>query len=192
MPEELNIESGSRTTRGIEAYKKFVSDYVKEKGPDVDLLNIPEKEENAVFVSETGIDTETWALGRAAYRNTLRYGCATWYPWCNKHWGTKWNAYDCHREGETISFNTAWNAPHPVIEKLAEMFPEANFIHRWADEDLGYNCGMREYADGNIVEEYIPENRRTAMEFAAEVRGIDLEDYGWALNEDGTDYVYAE
>ena len=34
-----------------------------------------------------------------------------------------------------IRFDTAWNAPHPVYRKLAEMFPDIAFEFTWSDED---------------------------------------------------------
>ena len=36
-------------------------------------------------------------------------------------------------ENACISFQTAWSAPHPVIEKTVEMFPDVQIMHRWAD-----------------------------------------------------------
>ena len=83
------------------------------------------------------------------------------YHWHIDHWGTKWNAYD-YREGEdysqseTLDFLTAWSAPHPILERLSEMFRELTVVHEWADEDLGVNCGRYSYEDGERTEEYEP------------------------------------
>lgn len=30
--------------------------------------------------------------------------------------------------------------PHPVLEKLAELFPDNGLEHEWADEDIGQNA----------------------------------------------------
>lgn len=30
--------------------------------------------------------------------------------------------------------------PHPVLEKLAELFPDNELEHEWADEDIGQNA----------------------------------------------------
>lgn len=74
-----------------------------------------------------------------------------WYTWCNLHWGTKWNSYE-HQVDEDgsdgkwiIWFDTAWAPPTPVIDKLAMKFPGIRIDHRWADEDIGSNCGIRKY-----------------------------------------------
>ena len=79
------------------------------------------------------------------------YGKKNWYDWSVWNWGTKWNSYSNRFDGDTLYFHTAWAAPHPVIEKLSEQFPDVRISHRWADEDLGCNCGERDYQDGEIV-----------------------------------------
>lgn len=49
MPESLNIECGSRTDRGLKAYKDFVYVYTFAGTEEKDLLNIP-KEKEAAFL----------------------------------------------------------------------------------------------------------------------------------------------
>lgn len=82
------------------------------------------------------------------------YGKKNWYDWSCWNWGTKWNSYGNSFDGHTLTFQTAWSAPHPVIEKLSEMYPDVTISHRWADEDLGCNCGERDYRNGEITHEY--------------------------------------
>lgn len=75
------------------------------------------------------------------------YGTNNWYDWSIENWGTKWNAYDCYLEDDNIIiFNTAWSAPIPVLDALAEICYENNvwFTSKWADEDMGYNIGISE------------------------------------------------
>lgn len=161
MPESLNITAGSQTNDGIKLYSAFVDGY-RSSHPqltDDDLLHIPESEEQAYLDSHADIDEETFHLGKASYRNTLLYGYPTWYEWSNEQWNTKWNAYHCSMEDEyTISFETAWCAPHPVIEELSARFTGVYMIHCWADEDLGHNCGRFEYLNGECVGDLTPEN----------------------------------
>lgn len=48
-----------------------------------------------------------------------------WYDWHCHFWGTKWNACDCKIEDDdTVTFETAWSVPEPILLKLSEMFPE--------------------------------------------------------------------
>ena len=190
MPQELGIESGSRTNEGLKFYNDFLEIYTLGQNPkEMDLLHIPEEREEAFLKRRTDIDRQTWDLGKQAFQNRLRFGAATWYAWCTNNWGTKWNAYDVFYNDGTLGFDTAWSAPHPVIEKLAEMFPDVQITHEWADEDIGCNCGRREYADGELVEEFFPLDGRDAYEFAAGVWDEELLDWGLVLNSDETDYI---
>ena len=79
-------------------------------------------------------------LGRRYRENELKYGARTWYDWSLRNWGTKWNAYEVQLVSEDkpfeIAFLTAWDPPHPVIEKLAERFPRATIRHVYVDGDL--------------------------------------------------------
>ena len=47
-----------------------------------------------------------------------------WYDWHCDFWNTKWGACDTRVEGpNTVVFDTAWDAPYPIFEKLSELFP---------------------------------------------------------------------
>lgn len=121
-----------------------------------------------------------------------------WYDWCIANWGTKWSAYGYEKDrdysnAEELRFLTAWAAPHPVIQRLSEMFPEIEIIHEWADEDVGMNCGRNAYYDGDRIEEYYPESEKDRLEFAARVMDVDLAvNYGLYLNASETGYVNIE
>lgn len=113
--------------------------------------------------------------------------------WCIAKWGTKWNSYgytvDMSFKDGKLTFLTAWSAPHPVLEKLSEMYPDIKFEHEWADEDIGMNCGRHIYFDGERTEEYYPESSRERIEFAAHVMDCEPSEWGLFLNASGTDYV---
>ncbi|MEY8312512.1 hypothetical protein AALA61_11090 [Oscillospiraceae bacterium 42-9] len=67
MPPELGIEEGSRTDRGLKAYKDFIEIYTfNGKKEDFDLLNIPKKLEQAFLRVRPDIDRAAWDLGRRA------------------------------------------------------------------------------------------------------------------------------
>ena len=72
-----------------------------------------------------------------------------WYAWRNKYWGTKWGAYDAYTNIGTSTitfvFSTAWSAPFPVYEQLLKKYPELVWEVRFADEDIGSNCGKLIY-----------------------------------------------
>ena len=199
MPESLNIEAGSQTSTGLKAYQNFIEVYTL--GGTIhlgDLANIPHESEVAFLKQRSDIRPEEWELGKAAWNNIRLYGAPTWYEWCNRNWGTKWNSYGYdgmvggYPSGNTLRFLTAWSAPHPVMEKLAEMFPNVEIEHEWADEDIGHNCGRYRYQNGVRIEEWFPETNREAIDLGCELMGMEPLDYGLALNAAGTDYVNLE
>ncbi|MBR0510000.1 MAG: hypothetical protein IJJ85_07760 [Clostridia bacterium] len=201
MPEALQIEAGSSTDKGLKAYKDFAAIYSAANGiTGLDLLHIPETAEQQVRMQfpELQIDEKDWELGRAAFHNFLQYGAPTWYEWCIQNWGTKWGAcgyelgMDYGTNCKALWFETAWSPPVPVIEELARRFPELEFTHRWADEDIGHNCGMHEYAAGERTEEFYPDGQKDRIDFALDVWGYDPEDLGYRLNRDGTAYLYMD
>lgn len=199
MPETLNIEAGSRTDRGLKAYREFIEVYTagrSDKEALKALENIPTESENAFLRQRTDIKRDEWELGKTAWQNIRKYGAPTWYEWSITNWGTKWNAYG-YEEGtdysacDELTFQTAWSAPHPILRKLSEMFPEIVFKHQWADEDIGMNCGERCYLGGEKIDEFIPEGIR-ATELALEVWDYDPLELGLAKNSTGTAYVNIE
>ena len=74
------------------------------------------------------------------------YGENNWFDWNVKHWGTKWNAYGICVDDNTLSFDTAWSFPEPVMDALAKLCyeHEVDFTGEWADEDTAYNTGYFE------------------------------------------------
>ena len=196
MPEKLDIVSGSQTHRGFSEYQKFIEVYTfGVERTQEELLNIPvDREQLFREKFSPDIDDETWELGRQAFQNQLLYGHTDWYNWRIDNWGTKWNAYGYddgtdYSQTDGLYCQTAWSAPHPVIERLAQMFPDVEMTHEWADEDLGSNCGRALYTGGECVEEYFPENDVEAMEFACRVWDYDIAEMGYVKNAAGTDYI---
>lgn len=80
---------------------------------------------------------EMYRNGEVYVSNFKKYGATTWYDWCRKNWGTKWNAVDTTIYGrdDEVSFDTAWAPPEPVVAKLAEMYPGTEIHHIWTYED---------------------------------------------------------
>lgn len=214
MPEELNIECGSVTDRCIEialtAINPITPDYGVQKEEQCYFDEIVKKlnyekafacyrtllGRNEIDAALNLIDKEpkeAIGIGQTAIKNMEQYGASTWYDWRILNWGTKWNAYNSElREDNTIEFQSAWNAPTPVIRKLSLIFKRALITHEWADEDIGSNCGKMVYYGGEILEEYYPETHKEAIEFATGIWHDTPEDYGYHLNEDESDYVYIE
>ncbi|MDO4563694.1 MAG: hypothetical protein Q4C12_07655 [Clostridia bacterium] len=198
MPESLNIEAGSQTDRGLKIYRDFVAVYTLGGTINMDKLsNIPAKSEEIFLKQRTDIKPDEWELGKAAWNNIQNHGAPTWYEWAIGNWGTKWNSYgyengyDYSNDGE-LCFQTAWGAPHTIIKKLSEMYPDITMRHQWADEDIGQNCGQHIYLGGNVIDEYFPDYGKRSVEFAAEVMRVAPLDFGLVENVTGTDYIYCE
>ena len=188
MPEALNIESGSRGSEGCELYRKFLSEAEK-VGTEVEREQIYQK-----YVSMCGDDPQKLKLGKQYYENLRDYGATDWYEWRWDHWGTKWNAYDytpIEQCTDRISFNTAWSSIPKIIEKLSEHFNDQTIAYRWADENIGYNVGEQIYMNGQVIYENIPvANSKDAYELAADIRGIELSEYGFGYSEESGTYEY--
>lgn len=177
MPPELDIEESSQTDRGLKAYKEFIEVYTfNGKKDDFDLLNIPQKAEQAFLRVRPDIDRTAWNLGRQAFQNEQKYGAATWYKWRTRNWGTKWNAYGYEGgvqfDGKSLRFLTAWAPPQPIVAKLAEMYPDLDFTHQFASEDIGMNCGEDGYHNGRLCDEYYPTGQE-AIDYANDLWGYD-------------------
>lgn len=154
MPESLHIESGSNTSIGMAIIEGDKS--------GEDIFSLPFGESQKRFY-ERSVDERIEMLkkGIQAIENKKNHGYTDWYNWSIDHWGTKWGGYSFAQEkiGEIDSyvFETAWSAPHPVIEELSKQNPFVEILHQWADEDTGYNCGVRSWLAGEILDENIPE-----------------------------------
>lgn len=198
MPKSLDVESGSRGKKGLEIVREFLYagvnvslDTFRDKSHDHRVTRLCKH-----YREEVKRDPEILELGWTYYRNLRAYGSATWYEWCNQHWGTKWNAYDCvplDKNADTMRFCTAWSDISELVGVLSTKYPDAKITYRWADEDMGRNVGERVFQNGEIVDWDIPEGgSREAFEMAAEIRGVDLAEYNLSLSKDGTTYEYRE
>lgn len=152
---------------GTEKEVERVFAFIKGERGDIDFNSIipqPKGIEDTVSGNAPEVKENGWIW-------ELRYGYPSWYEWNCDNWGTKWNAYEIERNDNEIEFETAWSAPHPIVEKLASFFPEVTFEHMWADEDTGYNCGTRQYSDGDVEWANLPESYSDeAYELAFELR----------------------
>ncbi|MBP3996706.1 hypothetical protein [Pseudomonas koreensis] len=96
-------------------------------------------------------------------------------------WGTKWNAYDqvIDLDSGEISFDTAWSCPMPVLKELSKRHPNDEITVRYADEDIGSNCGTVKLKAGETVssdvagrwDEMSEERRQHWASWARELKG---------------------
>lgn len=212
MPESLNIEAGSRTDDALyvcmvalnpsapdmgfpklssEEYQKLENIVGRSKG---EQFVKPDTQRISRILKYTTL-SDAIATGQVVISNFLQYGCGDWYSWCNRNWGTKWNAYEVHidQESQSIHFLTAWDAPMPVMDKLSQMFPEVGIDLQWADENIGHNVGHVAFLAGEPIDGDIPENgSREAYEMAFQIYGAEAEDFNLVFDEKKDTYVYQE
>lgn len=200
MPEELNIEKGSDSTKGFEMFIKYVEktaaikEFVNEQPLTPERLKYAQEQKESVIKSLNNMseeDKRLFQLGKQMFDNIDKYGYSDWYEWSIANWDTKWNAYDMGFDGKnTLCFYTAWSAPENVIRTLATKYPEIGINHRWADEELGNNLGEREYKNGDIVYQHIPDSfSKEAYDIAFEIWGMAPEECGLKLSAAGTEYI---
>ncbi len=100
-----------------------------------------------------------------------KHGADNWYDWKIKNWGTKWNAYECSlitdKESIEASFQTAWNTPMPIFEKLGKLYPELTFMLQIVDEG-GYFGGTVDIVKGDVIEDLTEDKWK---EYATELLG---------------------
>ena len=186
MPKSLDVPSGSDTQLAIEAVLKDLEHddcyWTPKKLGAMDEADFKLRTEHCGKSHQ-----ELLELGLQYITNKVRYGHTTWYGWCCDNWGTKWNAYDRSCDGNQIRFNTAWSAPHPIIEEMARLNDCITITHEWADEDIGSNCGRRVYERGDLSEEWFPDDGKEAIEFACGLWGWDSDEYIADLEVEGNE-----
>lgn len=201
MPQSLDIESGSRTFTGIELYLTSINPnadwfsfdtYEKVTQYTFDNLYNKLSKEKMFVPYRTSIAIEEIEkiilnddvnklidLGYKACGNMLNYGATTWYDWCCNNWNTKWNAIDSQLVGsDSLYFQTAWSPAVPVILKLSEMYPDIAINFKWADEDIGSNCGEINIKAGKYNVKYLPKKiTKKSILFACNIWECDPSEY---------------
>ncbi|HEX3747652.1 MAG TPA: hypothetical protein VHW09_27140 [Bryobacteraceae bacterium] len=136
MPEILkHTASGHTTINGVAVKSWYV---VKEWEKD-------SPEQTRLFTAEE--EAELAAIGHR-----------DWYSWSIQNWGTKWNACSVDIDDASveygyteITFNTAWDAPIPLLHKMVEMFPKLTFDCRWRHEDDSpYPHSLDDHRDNSV------------------------------------------
>ena len=165
MPASLNIESNRRIEVALIYYLSnklslpFKSIPTKYLGfcsslfrPDFaeEIYNKDLPELIKSHINQKDYLDSVFETGRKTVENIDLYGCIDWYSWCCETWGTKWNACETMRDGNTIYFQTAWSVADGIIEKLAQICSKYNisFTGLFADEDAGSNSGAFSSANG--------------------------------------------
>lgn len=157
MPKTLNLTSGTISERALDCYRNGQDDIGRN-----------------YLMEKYGLDRRAfdayYELGKVYEINTQEYGYPTWYEWCRANWGTKWNASETYWNSDNIvTFETAWACPIPIFEKISEKYPGVPFEVAFADEDIGNNCGLLLYTQGEGVDISPFSGEEEATEFAQSI-----------------------
>lgn len=210
MPEELDIAYGSSLRLAVSTYLSAINpqnaDFPYPDKMDVEQFTALAKKldrYNGAGHFQTNLTPQTYTLlpdgltdmlklGSRYVGNFQKYHAFAWYDFRVREWGSKWNSYDSRPlENDTLTFCTAWSRVLPVIAELAKRFPEVEIEYEWADEDIGCNVGHAHFQDGELTEDVrLDAQTKEAYEFAAEVIGADLSEWGLVFDEKSQNYVY--
>ncbi len=191
MPKDLQIEDDTLTDERImyfitERCQIPLSGLTSEKTallraifPRMYKTKLPEdifqRVSSRLMTATEEVKERVYEYGRRYVSNIEKYGAPTWYLWCIRHWGTKWNAgYTEIIDRDTIQFDTAWSNPAPILQKLGELHPAIRIEHWWADEDVGQNTGHRILFNGDEHVEC----------FAGDKEALDLYEKCWGECDD--------
>ena len=152
MPEELDIEDGSRIDFGLR--------WLYHHNEDISHQDIKDALKSHHHYTQEPVEDYPNASARdvrlalTALSNYKTYGYLTWYEWCWDHWGTKWNAGDSYLEEEddnkiSVSFSTAWNTPDPIWHKIIKDNPTEEFFISF-DNDAGNETTLLTIKNGEI------------------------------------------
>ena len=177
MPEELDIEKGSKSVNGLKLF-------IAKINPSIDAVGSPEDKMEINAFSNRMIKAfgknaigkipmillrneevtafklhykeefdDVVKLGEQAFRNLEKYGCTDWYEWRLQNWGTKWNSCNTFLcdDKKTIYFDTAWSPSVPLVKKFAEKYPQLRITHDYAEEQIAFFCGKNEYQNGEVT-----------------------------------------
>ncbi len=163
MPKSLDMPAGTVTDVSIMCYltNKLETPYddldVDKKALFVQLISpLPDADNiSQEIIDRVNNFNETkdnlYELGKQYVKNYQNYGHTTWYDWCWKNWGVKWNASESFIGDKMISFNTPWSEPLPIIIKLVHDYPQINFVLSVEYEDiLGYPPKVFIYRDKEL------------------------------------------
>lgn len=84
---------------------------------------------------------ECWSMVGPLGSGLDGYNAGGGYNWCNKNWGTKWNASEVvgpETSGKIIkySFRTAWSPPIPVIQAWSMKFNKVRFTLNYYEASM--------------------------------------------------------
>ena len=93
----------------------------------------------------------------------IEEGRPNWYDWNRENWNTKWGAYsfELNEDDEnTLSFNfqTAWNIPTPIMNKIFELAKGCEIKYLAVDEGGYFAVSVTVDEEGTEIEKDLKEH----------------------------------
>ena len=145
--------AGEFPWNGIACDAETLADVVRRKPLDGNPLIASLEAGNRNRTSLDQLSDESFEQFVQMLRNHRATGYLHDMEFARAKWGTKWNAYDqaVDQEAGIARFDTAWSFPEPVLLAVSEQFPDAAIEVRYADEDIGSNCGSATLLGGKAI-----------------------------------------
>ena len=154
IPDALQLEFCALGELGLailEHNNNFLQSYLMSQGPELGINTITQLVHHVQHNMPQAME-----LGTRYQQNLATYQAATWYDWCRKEWGVKWNASQVkiHATEDTliIEFETPWSDPQPVLRTLSQKFPNVLFECHSVQTNDPLNCGTRVYSAGQCLD----------------------------------------
>lgn len=125
-----------------DTFDKETGKVVYTENPEFSFWNFVAPPKEAVESGEY-FGTHGWSDGKKQGDTSTN-----WYNWNNENWNTKWDACDTHSETTinkdgsadiSITYNTAWSIPEPVMTAMVEQHPELTFSFS-CEEEQGWGA----------------------------------------------------
>lgn len=181
MPKELKISHSLAGERGLEILQSdpntILKDNYRLSWVVVNLTYYNDKNGTKYFVrtvgefiafletnpdieKNLGIDLE---LGKKYLSNIEKYTYPNWYKWCAINWGTKWPAHDTYvattEDNEFRgTFDTAWDVPMKIWEKIATHFPDIEINVDYLDELIDFAGTLTSDGKGGLTKEEVTDS----------------------------------
>lgn len=181
VPEDLKITEESATDNGLAIIQARNGDPTTLtellKSPFYVKMNFKtiEELENYLLANNQANLIE----GQQAYLNIIKYGCKSWYDWCLKNWGVKWDASEVkillkNDEECKIYFYSPYNPPDEWLVFASKAYPDLVFSDDY--EIVWSNViteGIFEVQNGSVLFEEIDQ-----APFSDEIKSDIVKDYG--------------
>ncbi|HIF9442162.1 TPA: hypothetical protein ACX6SK_002417 [Photobacterium damselae] len=153
------------------------------------LLNPDECRKKTGYTDWYNWSNDLWGTKWNAYNQKLNYELLDFKPWHLSHrpkdffMDPKIRAYvkrqnkkrfkrsiKENQAPESIVFFTAWGHPEKIMLAMSKKYPDIYFKIRFADEDLGRNCGVYILKDGKLFDIKLDiANEEAALNYAEAV-----------------------